>query len=68
MNIFPSNWAVPSWLCQLFEDFLLCLAEFTSADGLEKPLEFFITQKNIVIPETVTYEKKIEILKYISKK
>lgn len=48
--------------------FLLCLAEFHSADGLKKPLEFCISQRNIVIPETVIYEKNIEILKYVSKK
>lgn len=50
-----------------FEDFLLCLAEFRSAGGLEKPLEFCVSE-NIVIPEAVIYEKNIEILKYVSKK
>ena len=47
--------------------FLLCLAESYSGGGLEKPLELWIPQKNVVISGAVTFEKNIETLKYVSK-
>lgn len=54
------------WSCYLFEDFLLCLAESYSGGGLEKPVELWISQKNVVISGAVTYKKNIEILEYVS--